>query len=968
MGGIWRNRSDTYGPPRRLASLLLMVMVASFLSTESRASIGSSDPKALVFETLAYRATFSQSGFAVEPPHYAAGPSGSSRSQLAFNLHSVSGVAPSPPSPWSKPSDGIVVREVGHGLFEQVSLRSRDLKWDYLLTVRPAVDSDLILNVDVAGDFSHEGDETSSELTLAVPSGEVRIGEVVVVDARGAEILRTLPEMMGTRLTFRIPSAVIASAQLPLTVDPVVSPEYSNDPTWVPREDRVAMAAGGQGFLVVSDDWYQSGVRKVNDQGVNPDHSEQYLVPAGHSPQVTWTGSHFMVVWTHNTQRWGRVQTLLGNFSYLITEIYAARVSAAGEVLDVPGIRVSNSTGSNSGPHVASSGRRTLVAWSESHYSGISTTAAAGATSSNTFMRSRFIEPSMALGPQFDLWKTGPETGPASTHETVTSVTWAESSFVVAWTVQESLEAWAVIDRVEDLVRTPWIGRVSEEGLLLERRALPPSGGLDLAPTVVAGKSGFLVVWLRARSPYFFWWDIVAQRFRFDGSPMDPAGFVVAAGDYSSEGLKAAWSDAANRYGVLWSGSPVVSEACPPCFLGDRLAFTTIPDSELHVPDLTPHDLTDIGMAYVSGQSESLAASDDGFVAAWSRIGNGTWGTFVDPEGDRIRPDVPLLFAKIMQTDPVISTDGVRYLWTWCTYEGSGSGVGIFARTVNLDGSFASEPRVIRRLAGSCPDDWEVAWSGERYLLVLVEPPSAHAGTQDGTLAVVTVDTLGQESSSWALQDYVSTNPSIACSETVCFTTYTKDARSYAQRLEKDGTPAPEPIPLHPSDVRRRSEALASGGGAFMHISSHDHGLIAQRFTADELDPNGWRLPSMTGEIDVAFGNATFMIMGRTDRGISTFRVRPDGQPLDSEPILVSPANALYVPTSISWDDSHFVAVWNDYGSVNMRRVASSGAFREATIPVASNAWSANAVRAAPGKTAVVYTKNSVVTMKTVSF
>jgi len=118
----------------------------------------------------------------------------------------------------------------------------------------------------------------------------VRISGATAVDAAGKRCELAM-RTDGGRIAYELPAAFLASAVYPLAVDPIISAEF------------------GMG---------------------NPVH-----LPAAYnqmSPSVAWDGSHFLVVW----QDWRNGSS---------SDIYGARVSSAGAVLDTLGIPVDSNPG-----------------------------------------------------------------------------------------------------------------------------------------------------------------------------------------------------------------------------------------------------------------------------------------------------------------------------------------------------------------------------------------------------------------------------------------------------------------------------------------------------------------------------------------------------------------------------------------------------------------------------------------------
>jgi hypothetical protein len=120
----------------------------------------------------------------------------------------------------------------------------------------------------------------------------------------------------------------------------------------------VKVAGGNQNYLVVWTD-YRNGNYDI--YGARVDFSGNVLDPDGFPisdtynwesfPDVAWDGTNFFVVWTDDRS----VTTY--------DDIYGARVSPQGEVLDPDGIQISNTTALEETPAIAYNGSVYLVAW-----------------------------------------------------------------------------------------------------------------------------------------------------------------------------------------------------------------------------------------------------------------------------------------------------------------------------------------------------------------------------------------------------------------------------------------------------------------------------------------------------------------------------------------------------------------------------------------------------------------------------
>ena len=137
------------------------------------------------------------------------------------------------------------------------------------------------------------------------------------------------------------------------------------------QQSMATVGAGGGGYLVVWQDRRSvasSPISQVDLFGVRVSSAGQVLDPAGiqitmamddqKEPAVAFGGGQYLVVWQD-----------LRNSSTVI-DVYGARVSAAGKVLDATGIPISSGAGERSAPAVAFDGTQFLVVWQDRRNSG----------------------------------------------------------------------------------------------------------------------------------------------------------------------------------------------------------------------------------------------------------------------------------------------------------------------------------------------------------------------------------------------------------------------------------------------------------------------------------------------------------------------------------------------------------------------------------------------------------------------
>jgi len=174
---------------------------------------------------------------------------------------------------------------------------------------------------------------------------------------------------------------------------------------------------------------------------------------------VATNGSIFLVVW-HDTR----------NYVTSATDIYAARVSSAGVVLDAGGFAVCATSGSQSYPRVASDGTDFLVVWQHKNVSEFDVHAARVAASGTVVAPGTFTVSAEAGSQQYP------------------DVAWTGLHYAVAW------------EDSRDLAPSDWdvfAARVASDGTVQDASGIKITGPGKQDSVAVAGEAGEALVVFR---------------------------------------------------------------------------------------------------------------------------------------------------------------------------------------------------------------------------------------------------------------------------------------------------------------------------------------------------------------------------------------------------------------------------------------------------------------------------------------
>jgi hypothetical protein len=496
-------------------------------------------------------------------------------------------------------------------------------------------------------------------------------------------------------------------------------------------QQRPDVAFDGTNYLVVWTDYRVDNGCGIYGARVN--QSGTVLDPAGIpistaagyqvTPAVSFGGTSFLVVWTNDSSG--------------PHDIYGARVSQFGTVLDSVGIPVSTAEGEQGYPALSFDGTNYLVSWEDTR-NGLDNADIYGArvSQSGIVLDPSGISISTAVSPQrypsvsFDgtnylaVWTDGrsidndiygsrvsqsgtvldtsgipistaasPQRSPALSFDGV--------NFLVAWRDERSGPYDADI----------YGARVTESGTVLEPDGIPISTAANFqgSPAVSFDGTNYLVVWTNTGDYNVF--DIYGARVSQSGTVLEPDGIPIstAAGDQEYPALS---SDGTN-YLVVWTDWRRPSSHCE--VYGARVSqFGSV---------LEPDGVV---ITTAANWQWSPAVSFDGtnFLAVWEDYHNGPdaadiYGTRVSQSGAVLDPQgFAISTVPIRKETPAVSSGGTNYLVVWTADYGGGSFSDIYAARVSRSGTVLDSVGIPICTAAIFQDHPEVSFDGTNYFVV----------------------------------------------------------------------------------------------------------------------------------------------------------------------------------------------------------------------------------------------------------
>jgi hypothetical protein len=626
---------------------------------EVRHRVTPADDGALVAHDEHYRARFDAQGFGFTL--------GKDSSRFGVSLRGVrrGGVALAlVPGAWRGEAN-VAVRGLGSGMTERVTARAGELEWDVVLERRLAGTGNLRVEAALHwldGVASRAGDHWRFPLS---DGGVARMGEMVVKDADGKQVYRALPHVRGDILRLVVPATVLTAARYPLTIDPTVGPEQpaGGDPIYgaAPGSPETpAVASNGSEFLVVWRDYRQDVFPRGDVYGTRVSAAGTVLDPGGIAistafqaqggPAVAWNGTNYLVVWYDARSGSG-------------ADIYGARVSGAGTVLDPAGIAISTAFLDQTFPAVAWNGTNFLVVWHDrrSNNNDIYGTRVNGAGGVLDPAGIAIFLESGAQDPAFP------------------AVAWNGTNFLVVWQTNPSFGFSPAI----------YGTRVSSAGSVLDPAGIAIATGGAEDAAVAANGTSFLVVWKTLGG----FGDIYGTRVTGAGSVLDPTGipiYTAAGGEFNPE---VGWNG--TNFLVAWSG----------------------PDADLRGARVSPVGtvLDPTGIPIAVGARPAVAWNGTNFLVVWQdgRIRGGR----VSPAGSVLDPaGILVSTAANTQAAPAVAWNGTEYLVVWEDHR-SGTCCDIYGTRVSAAGSVLDPAGIAISTAASQQRAPALEWNGTDFFV-----------------------------------------------------------------------------------------------------------------------------------------------------------------------------------------------------------------------------------------------------------
>ncbi len=580
------------------------------------------------------------------------------------------------------------------------------------------------------------------------------------------------------------------------------------------------------------------------------------------------------------------------------SDLYGARVSSSGEVLDGSGIPICTEIGGQSWPSVSFDGSNFLVVWEDGRSPG-------------SDIYCSLVSPAGIV-----LTPGGISVSSASGYQLRPTVSFDGANYLVAW--QDSRSGSL------DIYGT----RLSQALSVLDPAGIPicVAAGDQYYPEAAFCSGGFMVVWQDLRSGTE--WDVYGSRVSAAGSVLDPAGIPILTG-YSHQWVPDIASDG-TAFLVAWADGRATGSDTHSDIYGTRVDVSGVV--------LDPGGFA-VSTAALMQHWPAVAYDGANYVIAWEDKRSGSCDTYaarVNSSGAVIDPSgILVCSATDEQYYPAVASEGAACLVVWDDHR-FGTDWNIFGTPLAADGSVAEPDGVLisSKLNPNSQYFPAVAFDGTNYLVVWDD-------TYEGPLEIFAarVDSLGNVLDVNSIP--VSTAPGDQAEPTVAFdgTNYFvvwEDLRSatewdiYGARVSTSGVVLdPAGIPICTAVSHQWCPSVAFDGTNYLVVwgdarssgTDQQADIYGTRVTTAGvvLDPAGIAIGVALGSQmwpKLAFDGANHSVVWQDTRGgncdIYGARVTPSGTVLDPAGIPISTAAVESYMPAIAFDGTDYLVVWED--------------------------------------------------------
>ncbi len=429
----------------------------------------------------------------------------------------------------------------------------------------------------------------------------------------------------------------------------------------------------GTNYLVVWQDqrnsyYHDIYCTRVNQAGIVLDPAGIAISTATswqQDPSVSFDGTNYLVVWDD----WRN-----GVYNY---DIYGARISQSGNVLDTNGIAISIPTSRQKNPAIAFDGFNYMVVWEDNRNGNFDIYGA------------RITLEGNVLEPNGFVISNAPDSQQTPT------VAFDGINYLVAWMDRRSGSNYDI-----------FCSRITPASLVLDTNGIQVSTEINDQNFPYVGFDGtnHLIVWQDFREAYP---AIYGTRITRDGIILDTNGILISNSINNPEALPSI-ANAGVNYLIVWRDE----RRGDPDIFGARMDQNGIV--------LDTNGLI-ISTAANTQSNPAIAFDGTNYLVVWEDNRNDfsdIYGSLIDQHGNILIPaSIPISIAQDRQLNPAIAFDGTNYLVVWEDFR-IGTNCDIYGARVSQDGIVLDTGGIG---ISTTPDNQAapcVAFDGSNYLVV----------------------------------------------------------------------------------------------------------------------------------------------------------------------------------------------------------------------------------------------------------
>ena len=656
-----------------------------------------------------------------------------------------------------------------------------------------------------------------------------------------------------------------------------------------------AVAFDGTNHLVVWDDTrcyphIDIYCARVTEQGAFLDSAGIRVATANYNymqvysdgiPAVAFNGTEYFVVWQDC-----RNSTDI--------DIYGARVSTSGVVLDSNGIAISTASAHQRHPAVVTDGTDYFVVWHDER------------SGAPDIYGARVTQTGVVLDPD------GIPVSSATHSQKYSTAAFDGTNYLVVW--QDGRDTTSSQCDI-------YGARVSVTGTVIDTDGIAISDyTLDqCTPSVSFDGTNFLIVWEDWRSASI---DIYGTRMDTAGTVLEPNGIAISAEPLSPEWRPSIAFDGSN-YLVVWEDD---RNANYPDIYGARVDQGGVVLDTLGLP-----------ISVTGGQKglPSVAFGNTNYLVAWhddrdyptgdiygSRVT--TTGIVLDPGG------IDISLAAVFQNDPACACDGANFLIAWEDLRQGLYSSDIYGTRIDATGNILDSPSFVICNASFGQYSPVIAFDGINYCVAWTHNIGGSwvvKGTRVNRQGVVLNPSyINISSGGNAMSPNIASNN---LNNLVVWVDYRDSYTSpdiYGARVDTSGAVLdPGGIAICINGEVQYSATVASNGSDYLVVWRDNrnglHDIFGARVTSNGnvLDPNGILVSSATSFQDnpsIAFDGTNYLVVWDDERNgpndIYGTRITQSGVVLDPDGLAISTNSAEQTMPSVSYDGSNYVVVWED--------------------------------------------------------